>query len=207
VLANDASEEELAALCRIAADVPALFHHEIVTHQEKKEILRCLINHILIVADKERIDARIVWKSSAETAVFVWRAHSRHHLIRELHAQQLTVSEIKEYLAAGKTSNGQSIKMSVRAILWALRKMRVSAAKLSAAYLTMQRKAAELDRAGQSLDRIAQYFNEQGCKSPSGKPWSNCMVYRLLQTTDKTRAPGKHSSQGYRRCPCTGSQL
>jgi hypothetical protein len=83
---NDASEDELAELCRIAADVPPLFQHELVTHQEKKEIVRCLIDHIVVTADKERIDATIVWKSGAKTPVFVWRARSRHHLIRELHA-------------------------------------------------------------------------------------------------------------------------
>src|SRR5262245_31303741 len=65
---NDASEDELAELCRIAAEVPALFQHELVTHQEKKEIVRCLIDHIVVMADKERIDATIVWRSEEHTS-------------------------------------------------------------------------------------------------------------------------------------------
>ena len=36
--ANDASEDELAELCRIAGEVPALFQHELVTHQEKNKL-------------------------------------------------------------------------------------------------------------------------------------------------------------------------
>jgi DNA invertase Pin-like site-specific DNA recombinase len=179
--ANDASEEELAELCRIAADVPALFQHELVTHQERKEIVRCLIDHIVVMADKERIDATIVWKSGAKTAVFVWRARSHHHLIRELHAQQLTASEIRELLAAGKTSTGQSINMSVAGIQLSLRKKGLAAAKYSVSYVAVRRKAAELDREGQSLDAIARHFNDQGFKSPSGKPWTHFMVEHLIR--------------------------
>jgi DNA invertase Pin-like site-specific DNA recombinase len=179
--ANDASEEELAELCRIAGDVPALFQHELVTHQEKKEIVSCLIDHIVVTADNERIDATVVWKSGAKTPVFVWRARSRHHLIRELHAQQLTASEIRERLAAGKTSTGQSINMSVAGIQLSLRKMGLTAAKHTAGHLAVRRKAAELDREGQSLDAIARHFNEQGLKSPSGKPWTHFMVEHLIR--------------------------
>jgi Recombinase len=171
----------LAELCRIAADVPPLFQHELVTHQEKKEIVRSLIDHIVVTADKERIDATIVWKSGAKTAVFVWRARSRHHLIRELHAQQLTASEIRERLAAGKTSTGQSINMSVAGIQLSLRKMGLTAAKHTASHLAVRRKAAELDREGQSLDAIARHFNEQGLKGPSGKPWTHFMVEHLIR--------------------------
>ena len=185
--ANDASEEELAELCRIAADVPALFQHELVTHQEKKEIVRCLIDHIVVTADNERIDATVVWKSGAKTPVFVWRARSRHHLIRELHAQQLTASEIKERLAAGKTSTGQLINMSVGAIQLSLRKMGLSAAKHSASHLAVRRKAAALDLEGQSLDAIARHFNEQGLKSPSGKPWTHFMVEHLIRASGQKR--------------------
>jgi hypothetical protein len=179
--ANDASEDELAELCRIAADVPALFQHELVTHQEKKEIVRCLIDHIVVTADNERIDATITWRSGAQTAVFVWRARSCHHLIRELHAQQLTASEIRERLAVGKTPTGQSINMSVGAIQLSLRKMGLTAAKHTASHLAVRLKAAELDREGQSLDAIARHFNEQGFKSPSGKPWTHFMVEHLIR--------------------------
>ena len=101
---NDESEEKLEDLCRIASDVPGLWQHAAVTHEERKEILRYLIDHIVVRATKERINATIVWKSGGQTPGFVWRPRSRHHLIRELYAQQLTAAEIKEHLAAGKTS-------------------------------------------------------------------------------------------------------
>jgi hypothetical protein len=119
----DESEEELEELCRIASDVPGLWQHVAVTHQERKEILRCLIDHIVVGATKSRIDATIVWKSGGQTPVFVWRARSRHHLIRELYAQQLTAAEIKQHLAAGKTSTGQVVNITVVGIQVSLQKM------------------------------------------------------------------------------------
>lgn len=67
-------------------EVPALWQHELMSHQERKEILRCLIDHIVVMAEKERVDATIVWKSGAKSPVFVWRPRSRHYLIRELRA-------------------------------------------------------------------------------------------------------------------------
>ena len=106
------SEEELEELCRLASDVPSLWHHAVVTNQERKEILRCLIDHVVVAATKEKIDATIFWKSGQQTPFLIWRGIGRYNLIRELHAQKLTVFEIKEHLAAGKTSTGQIVKIT-----------------------------------------------------------------------------------------------
>ena len=72
---DDESEEELAELCRLVSDVPSLWHHPAVTNQEKKELLRCVIDHIVVAANKERIDAKIVWKSDTPTLLSMWRFH------------------------------------------------------------------------------------------------------------------------------------
>jgi DNA invertase Pin-like site-specific DNA recombinase len=82
--------DELEELCRLASDVPALWHHPVVTHEERKEILRCLIDHIVVTATKEKIDAIIFWKSGAQTPILIWRDVGRYHLIKELHGQKLT---------------------------------------------------------------------------------------------------------------------
>ena len=178
---DEKSEEELEELCRVASEVPSLWHHETVTDKERKEILRCLIDHIIVGATKERVDATIVWKSGGQTPVVVWRARSHHHLIRELHAEKLTASEIKERLAAGKTSTDQVVHISLGGIQMSLYRMGLKAAKHSAGYLLAQTKAVELDREGQSVRSIAQYFNEQGFATPSGKSWTHFMVEHLLR--------------------------
>ena len=53
---KDESDEQLEELCRTASDVPKLWDYPEVTHQERKEILRCIIDHILIRTTEERID-------------------------------------------------------------------------------------------------------------------------------------------------------
>jgi hypothetical protein len=136
--ANDASEEELEELSRIASDVPSLWRHEAVTHQERRAILSCLIDHIVVAPTKERIEATIVWKSGAQSAVYFWRARSRHHLIRELHRQQLTVAEIKAHLAAGKTSTGQTINITEGGIRISLQRMGLKTPRYSLSRLSVR---------------------------------------------------------------------
>src|SRR5256885_12935513 len=60
---HEESEEELRELCRLASEVPSLWQHEEMTHQERKEILRCLIDHIVVSVTEGKIDASIVWKT------------------------------------------------------------------------------------------------------------------------------------------------
>ena len=171
---------------RNSAEPPAMFpklwDHPEVTHQERKEILRCIIDHILIRTNAERIDGVIVWKTGARTPLFVWRPVGHHHLIRELHAKQLTNREIKEHLAAGKTSTGQVVDLSLGRISLILKKMGLRKHKYTAAYIPLGQHAAELQREGRSYEWIAQFFNEQAFPSPSGRPWSRFMVEWLLQT-------------------------
>ena len=182
---ND-SEEELEELCRLASDVPSLWHHPTVTNQERKEILRCLIDHIVVAATKERIDAKIVWKSGGETALSIWRDVGRYNLIRELYGQKLTVLEIKEQLAAGKTSTGQVMKITVGRLYIILRKLGLEPYRFPADYLSLREKAFELNRGGQSIEQIAEHFNEQSFKSASRKPWTRDMVYGLLRADGNT---------------------
>jgi hypothetical protein len=51
---DSASADELEELCRIASDVPRLWHHEAVTHQERKEILAVLLIMLSLEQPKKR---------------------------------------------------------------------------------------------------------------------------------------------------------
>jgi len=182
---KDESDEDLDELCRTASDVPKLWNHPEVTHQERKEILRCIIEHILIQTSGERIDAVIVWKTGARTPLFVWRPVAHHHLIRELHAKHLTNREIKEHLAAGKTSTGQVVMLGLGRISLTLKKMGLKKHKYTAVYIPLGQEAAELQREGRSYEWIARYFNEQAFPSPSGKPWTRVMVKWLRHKVER----------------------
>jgi hypothetical protein len=180
------TNEELEELCRLTSDVPALWHHPVVTHQERKELLRCMIDHIVVDATKEKIDATIFWKSGEQTTFSLWRGIGRYNLVRELHARKLTVFEIKEHLAAGKTSTGQKMNITVGRLYDVLRELGLKPNRFPADYLKLRQTAWELHQGGQSTDSIADHFNDQGFKSASGTPWTQTMVYGLLRAQGKT---------------------
>jgi hypothetical protein len=186
---SDETDIDLAELCRIASDVPELWPHEAVSYEERKQVLRCLIDHILIAASKERIDVTIVWKAGGQTPLFVWRVLGRHNLIRELHSQGLTALEIKEQLSAGKTSTGQVLNLCLDRIYTHLKQMGLKAAQRPASYFLARQKAVELDRQGRSLRFIARCLNAKGCASASGRPWTHSMVGYMLRMTGHEAEP------------------
>jgi len=178
-LQTNESEEELEELCRLASEVPLLWNHPAFTNQERKEILRAVIDHIVVAATKEKIDATIYWKTGETTPFSIWRGIGRYNLIRELYEQKLTVPEIEERLAAGKTSNGQVLSITERGIYVILHKLGLTPNRFSAEYVELGKKAGELHVRGWSHQRIAEYFNQQGFPSASGKAWTWRMVRGL----------------------------
>ncbi len=178
----DESTEELEALCRVVSQVPTLWHDPAVTNQERKEILRCVIDHVVVTASKERIDATIIWKSGKPTPIAILRPSARDKLICELHAQKLTVLEIIEHLAAGKTSTGEIVNITRDGLYNVLGKFHLKAHRVSR-YRSLRPEADELNRAGRSLEWIAQYFDRQSVASASGKSWTPSMVKELLRRT------------------------
>jgi DNA invertase Pin-like site-specific DNA recombinase len=177
----DQSEEELEELCRLASDLPGLWHHSVVSNQERKEILRSLIDHVLVTATKKRIDAIIVWNNGETTPIAIWRGTGRYNLVHELHAQGLTVFEIQEHLAAGKTSTGQKVEITIGRLYMILGKLGLKPNRFTVDYLSLKKRALELNREGKSLESIACQFEEEGIKSASGKPWTDQTVYGLVR--------------------------
>ncbi len=182
---RELEEEELEELGQLVSEVPSLWHHPAVTNQERKEILRCIIGHIVVAATQERIDAMIFWKSGGQTSFSMWRGKGQYNLIRELHAQRLTTSEIQEHLATGRTSTGQVINLRVNRIGVIQHMLGLKPNRFSARNISLAHKAAELNRNGQSLEWIAQYFNQQGFPSTRGKSWTRRLVYELIARIGK----------------------
>jgi DNA invertase Pin-like site-specific DNA recombinase len=186
---SDETHIDLEELCRIASDVPELWRDKAVSYEERQQILRSVIDHILIAVTMERIDATIVWRAGGQTPVFVWRVLGRHNLIRELLIQGLTALEIKEHLSAGKTSNGQVLNICLDRIYVQLKQMGLKPAQRPASYFLARKKAAEMHREGRSLGFIAKQLNEQGFASASGRPWTHSMVGYMLRMTGHKPEP------------------
>jgi hypothetical protein len=181
------SEEEIEELCRVASDLPELWRHSAMTRQERKLILRCLIDHITVGATKEKIEGTIFWKAGAQIPFLIWRGAGVLNLIRELQAQNLTTREIQQHLASGKTSTGQVVEMNLDMIRSRLCNNNLKAGKYSGHQLQVQQKIVELDREGRSFESIANYLNYHGFTSASGKSWNRGMVVSLLYGTGRKR--------------------
>jgi hypothetical protein len=122
-----------------------------------------------------------------KSALTVWQRHV-WSLVRELHAQKLTVPEIREHLAAGKTSTGEAVSLSLRGLYHILKHLGLKPHHRSLSYFSALQKAIELDREGQSAQSIAQYFNEHGFAKDRGKKtWTQYMVTDLFR--DKKPEP------------------
>src|SRR5262249_33642402 len=133
----------------------------------------------------ERIDATILWKSGEKTPFVMWRGTGCYNLIRELHAQQLTVFEIKDHLATGKTSTGQAVKITVGRLYMILEKLGLKPNRFSADHLALRQQAVEFNRDGRPVEWIAEHFNEQGFKRASGTRWTRDMVYGLIRAAGR----------------------
>jgi hypothetical protein len=186
-LGNIPADRELEELCALAVDVPRLWTHPLVTYQDRKDIIRALIERIDVIATKEKIEGVVRWKSGQTTPVLVWLQAGRHNLIRELHAEGLSVPEIQERMAAGENSTGQRRSYNLLSIYLILKKLGLKPHRRPKWLSLLRKEAAMLYNEGRSMRQIAERFNQQGLKSVSGKPWTKKLVFSLLSNADKKR--------------------
>jgi DNA invertase Pin-like site-specific DNA recombinase len=181
------ADRELEELCALATDVPKLWRHPLVKYRERKDIIRALIERIDVVATKEKIEAVVQWKSGQRAPLSVWLHAGRHSLIRELHAEGLSVQEIQERMAAGENSTGQRRSYNILSIYLILKKLGLKPHRRPKWVALLREEAARLYEQGRSMRQIAERFNEQGLKTFSGKPWSKKLIFSLLSGADKKR--------------------
>lgn len=186
-LGNIPADRELEELCALAADVPELWTHPLVTYQDRKSICRALIDRIDVSATKEKIEGVVRWKSGHTMPILVWLQAGRHNLIRELHAEGLSVPEIQERMATGENSTGQRRSYNFLSIYLILKKLRLKPHRRPKWLALLREEAAKLYSEGRTMRQIADRFNEQGRRSVSGKPWTKKLIFSLLSDADKNR--------------------
>jgi len=111
--------DELIALCD---DLPGLFYAVSTTHRDRKEIVRTLIERVLVMGrTPETISAVISWADGSEATPVAAHLHRfAHRLIRELADQGLSNVEIAKRLneMGHTTSRG---KPWTRETVWVVR--------------------------------------------------------------------------------------
>jgi DNA invertase Pin-like site-specific DNA recombinase len=186
-LGNIPADRELEELCALAADVPKLWTHPLVTCQDRKDIIRALVERIDVIATRERIEGVVHWTSGQTMPVAVWLQAGRHNLIRELHAEGLSVPEIQERMAAGENSTGQRRSYNSLSIYLILKKLGLKPHRQPKWLSLLREEATNLYNEGRTMRQIADRFNEKGLKSISGKPWTKKLIASLLSEADKKR--------------------
>src|SRR5205823_1764506 len=159
-------------LCRLAADIPALWRHPLVTDHDRKEIRACLIERIVVRADAEAVEGTIVWVSGAETPVRVWRREGLRWLIRERHAAGMTVPEIQVWLANGEPETGQRWKRTTSSIYQVLRRFGLRPNPVPRRIAVDRAAVQRLYDGGLTLREIAARLDADGVRTTSGKPWT-----------------------------------
>ncbi len=104
-LFTKAAFEELLLL---SEDLPALFHAATTTHRDRKEILRTMVERVIVTGrTPEVIFAVIRWADGSEpTEVEARLAKHAHRLIRELAEQGFANADIARRMnEAGTTTN------------------------------------------------------------------------------------------------------
>lgn len=181
--AADATEEELWELCEIAADIPRIWSHPAVSNRERKEIVRCLIDTLTVATTPHSIEITVVWASGAQTPVRLWRRDGVDELIRQRHAEGMTVCEIREWLAAGDRTTGQRWERTTAAVYQALRRLGLRPHPGRQTMALHRGRARDLYESGKSLREIAAQFNDAGSRTPNGKKWNANAVHRALGLT------------------------
>jgi DNA invertase Pin-like site-specific DNA recombinase len=181
----EGSEEELQALVQIAADVPQLWHHSGVTPQDRKEILRCLVDRVLIAATEDRIEGTIVWLSGARTAFFLHRRAGVYDLIKHLHAEGRTVREIQAWLAAGDPDTGQRWDYVRKHIYVIHEKLGLRPNERRAFRPELLEEVHRLHGQGLRARAVADALNRRGLTTPTGRPWTKDSVRHALKPAEK----------------------
>jgi DNA invertase Pin-like site-specific DNA recombinase len=92
------TEDELKDVYRLASDLPHLWNHPQVTHEDRKAIVRAAIKAIRLTRREETMEIVIEWGGGARTSLSV--PHSAHvrSIVRSLYDQGLTADEIARRL-------------------------------------------------------------------------------------------------------------
>jgi hypothetical protein len=163
--------DELRTLGALVSDVPRLWRHPLVSAKERKEMLRCLIDHIVINRTDEAIEATIMWASGAETILRVWRRRGLYSLIRWLHGEGRTVPEIRAALAVGDTATGQRWVRTASGIYQVLKRLGLRPHPVRRGQPVDRTLIRQLYEDGLTHQEIAEELNARGLTTARGKPW------------------------------------
>ncbi len=181
------SEADLDALCLLTSDIPKFWHHPKLTNKERKELLRCLIDKVIISASRERLDLTICWESGREDSFHLWRRAGYYRMIEELNNEGFNVHEIQQRLGQGLTSTGQRWRVTIDTLYAVMKKHGLRPNKFPLKLREAKKVAREVYEKGLTLKQIADELNRMGYRSLLGKNFTSKAAFRLLRNLPRRK--------------------
>jgi DNA invertase Pin-like site-specific DNA recombinase len=182
---NEISAADLKTICVVVSEIPQLWN--LATNEERKDVLRLAVEKIAVQATRELVEATIHWSGGQPHSFKMYKRRGRYNLIRELHVQGHSATEIMERLAAGKTSTGQKWKITESMVYSMLRKLRLDAHRFSSAYRSARQTAFELYDRYQDLERTAAELNKLGLRTLFDEDWTPKILRRVLKPQNQKK--------------------
>jgi hypothetical protein len=187
----ETTEKEIDELCNLASQVPKIWNHPLVSDRERKEIIRCLVEKVVVNVTSDIIEAVIHWESGKRTFLRLYRKSQKFKLVKELHEQGCDTHEIIERLQQGQTSTGQAIKIHIDTIYTWYQRLGLKPHSRPSWFRPLQEEATQLRDQAKTCRQIADVFNRRGLKSLSGQAWSRKLVFNLVSSTPRKPDPLK----------------
>jgi len=201
----EGSDAELEMLARVTAEVPSLWHDPRVTAHDRKEILRCVLEKVLVCTTKESIEGTVVWRSGARSQFYLHRRAGVYKLIKRLHAEGGTAREIQAWLAAGDSETGQSWRYVTNHIYVILAKLGLRPNQRRAYTPELLEQVRHLHDQGLAAPAVADKLNAAGLTTPTGRPW-NCYSVRHALKPEEKRLNRRRHRRGDEAVPEASSQ-
>jgi DNA invertase Pin-like site-specific DNA recombinase len=173
------AEDEIRRLCEIASDVPGLWADPRMSNIERKEILRCLTDEIVVNRCDEAVDATIRWASGAKTDVRLLRQKGLCRLIAQLHGEGKTAEEIRSCLEGGLPT-GQRWIYTRAAVYQILRQLGLKLNPARRSDGAIRDEITRLYESGRTYQEIVDSVNARGWRNSRGRALTIAAVSHWL---------------------------
>jgi hypothetical protein len=162
-----------------------------MTHREKKDVLRGAIEKVTVNVTPEIAEGTICWAGGETTGYKIYRRRGRYNLVRELHLEGLGNKEIRERLARGETSTGQTWKITAAMVYLALQKAKLPSNRFPVQYLIAKETLKKLYTEHKDLAKTAVELNRLGLRTLRGRQWTPETVYSQQRKISLKESAGK----------------
>jgi len=179
--------DELLRLEREIGDLPSLWRHSLLTDRERKEMLHCLIDQIVVNRTAFAIEATVHWVDGTDSPIRLLHLGGIRDWVRQLHAEGLMAKQIRECLAAGHPETGQRFSYTVTHIYQILKVLRVAPNSPRTRLTRLREEIDELYGRGLSAREVADRLNAAGHLTSRGKPWTRGTVDHWMTVRNRRR--------------------